>query len=299
SRLMHAGSKACNLTLVTVFAGIRYAHNEIETYYVFTSELFASYFESERVLALTRAHSLRASGRTLTRDRLFGVATIKRFGESNLVINRIKLPEKYKENFDVSSEDPFNGIRSGRNCCRRMSNERTSLNLRCCTMQKCVSMIHLNQSLTRRQIRVMYAKHLGEIQGVKHGNRFNNISLLTTKDSKIQQEKEPFEQFLTKLKSNFKTTLQQVCSIQVQGVISPLATKITSTQQHELLKGYDELFTGLGCLPGEHTIELDRSYTTVVHPPRRVPLALKEQIKAELQRMEDAGVIAKQTEPAK
>ena len=34
-----------------------------------------------------------------------------------------------------------------------------------------------------------------------------------------------------------------------------------------------------------------------VHPPRRVPLALKEQIKEELQRMEDSGVIVKQTEP--
>jgi hypothetical protein len=73
--------------------------------------------------------------------------------------------------------------------------------------------------------------------------------------------------------------------------------KFNPTQQHELLKGYDELFTGLGCLPGEHTIEIDRSYTPVVHPPRRVPLALKEQIKEELQRMEDAGVIVKQTEP--
>ena len=73
--------------------------------------------------------------------------------------------------------------------------------------------------------------------------------------------------------------------------------KFNPTQQHELLKGYDELFTGLGCLPGEHTIEIDRSYTPVVHPPRRVPLALKEQIKAELQRMEDAGVIVKQTKP--
>ncbi|CAB4013836.1 retrotransposon-like family member retr-1, partial [Paramuricea clavata] len=73
--------------------------------------------------------------------------------------------------------------------------------------------------------------------------------------------------------------------------------KFNPIQQHELLKGYDELFTGLGCLPGEHTVEIDRSYTPVVHPPRRVPLALKEQIKEELQRMEDTGVIVKQTEP--
>ena len=71
------------------------------------------------------------------------------------------------------------------------------------------------------------------------------------------------------------------------------------TQQHELLKGYDEFFTGLGCLPGEHTIEIDRSCIyPIVHPSGRVPLSLKEHIKEGLQRMEDAGVVAvKQTEP--
>ncbi|CAB4012262.1 Hypothetical predicted protein [Paramuricea clavata] len=52
-----------------------------------------------------------------------------------------------------------------------------------------------------------------------------------------------------------------------------------------------------GCLPGEHTIEIDGSYTFVVHPAGRVPLSLKEQIKEGLQRMEDAGVAVKQTEP--
>jgi hypothetical protein len=74
-------------------------------------------------------------------------------------------------------------------------------------------------------------------------------------------------------------------------------SKGNPTGEDELLKGYDKLFIGLGCLPGEHTIEIDPSYTPVVHPPRKVPLALKEQIKEELQRMEEAGVVVKQTEP--
>ena len=73
--------------------------------------------------------------------------------------------------------------------------------------------------------------------------------------------------------------------------------KVNPAQVDELLKGYDKLFTGLGCLPGEHTIEIDPSYTPVVHSPRRVPVALKEQIKEELQRMENAGVVVKQKEP--
>ena len=76
-----------------------------------------------------------------------------------------------------------------------------------------------------------------------------------------------------------------------------MPSKVNSTQEDELLKGYDEVFSGLGCLPGEHTIEIDHSFTPVVHPPRKVPLALKEQIKEELERMENAGVVVKQTEP--
>jgi hypothetical protein len=75
------------------------------------------------------------------------------------------------------------------------------------------------------------------------------------------------------------------------------APKFNPTQQHELLKGYDELFTDPGCLDVEHTIEIDRSYAPAVHPPRRAPLALKELIKEELQRKEDDSVIVKQTEP--
>ena len=71
----------------------------------------------------------------------------------------------------------------------------------------------------------------------------------------------------------------------------------TPPEIDELLKGHEKLFTGLGCLPGEHTIQIDPSYTPVVHPPRRVPVTLKEQIREELQRMENTGVVVKQTEP--
>ena len=33
--------------------------------------------------------------------------------------------------------------------------------------------------------------------------------------------------------------------------------QVSPAQVDELLKGYDKLFTGLECLPGEHTIEID------------------------------------------
>ena len=75
--------------------------------------------------------------------------------------------------------------------------------------------------------------------------------------------------------------------------------KVNTAQVDELLKRYDKLFTGLGCLPGEHTIEIDPSYTPVyvVHPSRRVPLALKEQIKGELQSMVNMVLSSKKNQP--
>ena len=87
-----------------------------------------------------------------------------------------------------------------------------------------------------------------------------------------------------------------------------LLARIHSLQQHDIpehptdkdqsiLDEYPDLFRGLGCLPGEHTIKLDSSSPPVVHPPRKVPVSLKEKIKDELDRMEKAGVIVRQVEP--
>ena len=60
---------------------------------------------------------------------------------------------------------------------------------------------------------------------------------------------------------------------------------------------YDELFKGLGCLPGEHSIKLDKSVTPTVQPPRKIPVALRDKVRDELTRMESLGVIVKENEP--
>ena len=46
-----------------------------------------------------------------------------------------------------------------------------------------------------------------------------------------------------------------------------------------------------------NSIQIDKSVTPVIHPPRKVPYAYKDKVKEELDRMESEGVIIRQTEP--
>ena len=67
---------------------------------------------------------------------------------------------------------------------------------------------------------------------------------------------------------------------------------------YEALKEeYKELFEGLGCLPGQHTIVVDPTVPPVVHACRKVPFALHDKLKEELRRMVDLKVITKVNEP--
>lgn len=65
----------------------------------------------------------------------------------------------------------------------------------------------------------------------------------------------------------------------------------------DILKDFEDLFSGLGCLPGKHHIEIDHTVRPVIHAPRKIPVALRDKVIDELHRMEQMGVIAKQTEP--
>ena len=50
-------------------------------------------------------------------------------------------------------------------------------------------------------------------------------------------------------------------------------------------------------LTGKYSIKTDPSVIPTVHPPRKVPISLKDKVYEELQRMEQLGVIERQTEP--
>ena len=63
------------------------------------------------------------------------------------------------------------------------------------------------------------------------------------------------------------------------------------------MKEYEDVFTGLSCLPGEYHIEVDPAIKPVQHAPRRVPVPLKSKLKEKIDEMEKQGIIVKETQP--
>ena len=69
------------------------------------------------------------------------------------------------------------------------------------------------------------------------------------------------------------------------------------TTAGKLVDDYRDVFCGLGCLNGEHHIQLRGDAKPVVHSARRVPFRLQSQFKAQLEEMEENQLITKVTEP--
>ncbi|XP_049275515.1 uncharacterized protein LOC119372299 isoform X3 [Rhipicephalus sanguineus] len=65
----------------------------------------------------------------------------------------------------------------------------------------------------------------------------------------------------------------------------------------EIVKDFRHLFTGTGCVKKVYHMVLQDNTVPVIQPVRRVPLALTEPLRDELDRMEHAGIITRVTEP--
>ena len=79
-------------------------------------------------------------------------------------------------------------------------------------------------------------------------------------------------------------------------VITNLYKRLT---KDKLTKSGTNVFKGLGSLDGDYHMQISCSVAPVVHLPRKAPFALKERLKAELDRMETIGAITKVAEPTK
>ena len=85
-----------------------------------------------------------------------------------------------------------------------------------------------------------------------------------------------------------------------QGAVSETVMSATAEaplSAEDIENRFGSVFQGLGHMPGKLHLDIDESQIPVVMPPRRVPIALKAKLKAELERLADLGVIQKVTGP--
>ncbi|XP_053380789.1 uncharacterized protein K02A2.6-like [Mercenaria mercenaria] len=90
--------------------------------------------------------------------------------------------------------------------------------------------------------------------------------------------------------------LQTCLKLNVMKLVLAVGSDSHPTKE-SVLGQYPDIFQGIGQLPGECQIHLREDATPVIHPPRKVPIAIKDTLKAELDHMESQDIIAKVTEP--
>ena len=62
---------------------------------------------------------------------------------------------------------------------------------------------------------------------------------------------------------------------------------------NNLLVEYKDVFEGLGCLQGDHHIDIDQSIPPVQHASHRTPVALKKKLKQKIDEMEKTASLQK------
>nr|XP_054928052.1 uncharacterized protein LOC129385442 [Dermacentor andersoni] len=81
------------------------------------------------------------------------------------------------------------------------------------------------------------------------------------------------------------------------GLVHRTVDAVNAASVYGPLKDFRHVFEGLGCLKQPYHMVLKPGAVPVVQPARRVPLALEEPLKDELERMARAEIIVKEQEP--
>ena len=63
------------------------------------------------------------------------------------------------------------------------------------------------------------------------------------------------------------------------------------TASSDIFQEYSDVLKEIGCLEGSHHIGIHPTVRPVLHPPRRVPVTLKDPVKKELERMDKERIV--------
>ncbi|MDD9362437.1 MAG: hypothetical protein PV344_05895, partial [Anaplasma sp.] len=81
------------------------------------------------------------------------------------------------------------------------------------------------------------------------------------------------------------------------GLFTRSVNAVTANSSEQVIKDFPQVFTGTGCLQRPYRMVLREGAVPVVQMTRRVPLALQEPLRRELDRMLKADIIVRAEEP--
>lgn len=97
------------------------------------------------------------------------------------------------------------------------------------------------------------------------------------------------------------TTLGLVKFCKNVSVSSPLSSNndmemlnIYRIRAEEIVNQFSDIFNGYGKMEGEVTLEVDTTVPPVIQQPRRVPIALRDKLQAELDKLQQDGIITRE-----
>ncbi|XP_015760049.1 PREDICTED: uncharacterized protein K02A2.6-like [Acropora digitifera] len=82
-----------------------------------------------------------------------------------------------------------------------------------------------------------------------------------------------------------------------QDKIQEVTMNTASLTQDQLKEEFGDVFKGQGCMEGKLHLEIDKTVTPRINPPRQVPFALKEKLKSELDHLQGLEMIREVKEP--
>lgn len=72
---------------------------------------------------------------------------------------------------------------------------------------------------------------------------------------------------------------------------------VTDDPLHGVLEKFDEVFRGIGQLPGEYALEVDPTVRPVQNRPRKVPIAMQKDVKAKVAALVEKGILSRVDHP--
>lgn len=105
------------------------------------------------------------------------------------------------------------------------------------------------------------------------------------------------QQKTTPILGNPSIQMMQLVTINYDNILHVAMQSDEMLTENYVFTQYSDVFEGTGCLAGTYRLKIDPEVQPVIHPPRKIPVSLREKLKTELERLTEKEIIAPVTEP--